>query len=164
MGVTNSGPVCLVPITGPPWKISGGVPMAASLVVLVGGADADLAEVAHPEAVETAGVTPRSRALPDEPAVGEQADVELPAAVVAMAPEALTVAPVNSAVAAAARAATTLPLLRIRGFTGNPFRRAGAKVSARLALECTPIGGARHPKRSAGGGVLSTRCGSTPSG
>src|SRR5258708_31024130 len=30
MGVTTTGPVSFVPITGPPWKISGGVPFAVS--------------------------------------------------------------------------------------------------------------------------------------
>jgi hypothetical protein len=49
-------------MTGPPWKISGGVPTAASLVVLVGGdtVAADFAEVEHPVVSETARVTPRS--------------------------------------------------------------------------------------------------------
>ncbi|GAA4715380.1 hypothetical protein GCM10025782_09990 [Pedococcus ginsenosidimutans] len=142
MGVTNNGPVCFVPITGPPWKISGGVPTAASLVVLVGGPDVEVevADVAHPVEDETARVTPRSRALPGALACAEHATVAWLVEVesVVAAPAALTAAPVNSAVAEAARTAIALPLLRIRGFTGNPFRRAGAKVSARLALECTP--------------------------
>jgi hypothetical protein len=141
--------------------------MAASLVVLVDGADAvaDVAEVAHPVDDETARVTPRIRALPEAPACAEQFTVAWLVVVVlgAAAPAALTVAPVNSAVADAASAATSLPLLRIRGFTENPFRRAGAKVSARLALECPPREwGARHPSRSARGRRLSTSRRITP--
>ena len=161
IGVMNRGPVCFVPMTGPPWKSRGGVPTAGSLAVLVGGVavEEDLADVAHPVDAETARVIPLDRALPVAPAGAEQAAVGWLAVVVSLAaaPVAFMVAPVNSAVASAARAATTLPWLRIRGFTGNPFRRAGVKVSARLTLWCTPLlRGARHPSRSAAGRSVST--------
>src|SRR6476661_2377756 len=120
MGVTTSGPVCLVPMTGPPWYSRGGVPTAGSLVALPGIVAVD--EVAHPVVAETARVTPRS--LADSPVGDAQLDVAWVAVLVsvAAAPAALTVAPVRSAVAEAARTAITLPLLRIRGFTGNPSR------------------------------------------
>ncbi|HEV7148351.1 MAG TPA: hypothetical protein VGN48_15280 [Pedococcus sp.] len=93
------------------------MPTAASLVVLVGGDDvaADLAVVEHPVLWETARVTPRSFEPCEGSALEHVADDVVDAAVWSgTAPAALTAAPVSNAVAEAARAATSRPLLRIR--------------------------------------------------
>src|SRR5215467_12014638 len=54
MGVTTTGPVRLVPITGPPWKISGGLPFAVSPAPPTDRASLS----AQPEPVDTALTTP----------------------------------------------------------------------------------------------------------
>src|SRR5215470_7135299 len=54
MGVTTTGPVRLVPITGPPWKISGGLPFAVSPAPPTDRESL----TAQPEPVDTALTTP----------------------------------------------------------------------------------------------------------